>query len=322
MSPQASPDRAPADPGGAPERDSHHLRRIYVARYVGLLLHSCSMFDTTQPEVAYLIGLLQTDGSHHGSLDAKGKVTLELASRDSGVLQSLAAVLPCYTSIRSRTRDTNFSKAYESTVLSFFDQATRRAIAAHGVPPGRKSRIVSPPPQPFSRADYVRGLLDGDGSVGFTATGRPFVSFVTASPALAEFFCVVVKEVCGVDRTARPNARDGVANIMVLNLAAAKLAAWAWYAPSAIGIDRKREAAALVSAWKPDPAKSSRYGVARKRWTPEEDRIVLSHTQADAARILGRTMQSVNLRSWRLRNNLIGGEPTEASNRVQEKTIQ
>lgn len=268
------------------------------------------MFDLTKPEIAYLIGLLQTDGSHHGSLDAKGKVVLELSARDASVLPRLASVLPCYSSIRRRTRDTNFSKGYESVALSFFDQEVRRALAATGVPPGRKSQTIAPPPPPIAVSDYVRGLLDGDGSVGFTAKGQPFVSLVTASKPLAAFFCGIVQEVCGVARTARPNQRDGVANVMVLNHAAAKLAAWAWYSPEAISIDRKREAAVQVAAWAPDPAKAGRYGVARKRWTPEEDRIVLSCTQSEAAALLGRTQQSVSLRRWRLRNGGAGQPKT------------
>jgi hypothetical protein len=260
------------------------------------------MFDTTRPEIAYLIGLLQTDGSHSGSLDAKGKVTLELAARDAAVLPLLAAIIPCHTSIRHRTRDTNFSKEYTSAALGFYDQRARRSIAALGVPPGPKSRTIAPPPQPFAKADYVRGLLDGDGSVGFTAKGWPFVSLVTASPVLAEFFCGVIKEVCGVDRTARPNTRDGVSNILVLNVAAAKLAAWAWYSPDAISIDRKLKAAAQVAAWAPDPSKAGRYGNPRKRWTPEEDEVVLGHSVKEAAVLLDRTAQSVSLRRWRLRN--------------------
>jgi hypothetical protein len=261
------------------------------------------MFDATRPEVAYLIGLLQTDGSHYGSLDAKGKVTLELAARDQAVLPRLAAVIPCYTSIRHRTRATNFSKKYESAALSFFDQATRKAIAAVGVPPGRKSRIVAPPPQPFAKADYVRGLLDGDGSVGFTGKGLPFVSLVTASPALAEFFCGVIKEICGVTRTARPNQRDAVYNILVVNLAAAKLAAWAWHSPDAISIDRKLDAATQVAAWTPDPANAYRYAITRRQWTPEEDELLRTHSIAEAAKLLGRTEQSVGVRRARLRGS-------------------
>jgi hypothetical protein len=272
------------------------------------------MFDVTKPEIAYLIGLLQTDGSHYGDLDGKGKVTLEISARDEAVLPRLAALLPCYSSIRHRTRDTNFSKEYRTATLGFFDQATRRALATAGVPPGRKSRIITPPPIPFSKPDYVRGLLDGDGAVGFTGKGEPFVSLVTASEALAAFFCEVIADVCGVTRNARPNRRDGVANILVLNNAAARLAAWAWYSPDAISIDRKLQAAIRVASWAPDPAKAGRYDVARKRWIPEEDRIVLSHTASEAARILGRTPQSVNVRRWRLRNGECGGG--------QAKTIQ
>ncbi|GAA2132488.1 hypothetical protein GALLR39Z86_23690 [Glycomyces algeriensis] len=80
------------------------------------------------------------------------------------------------------------------------------------------------------------------------------------------------------------------------------MAAWAWYSPGAIGIDRKLKSATQVAAWAPDPTKVGRYGVARKRWTPEEDQIVRVHSIAEAAKLLGRTEQSVNLRRWRLRN--------------------
>ncbi|MFG3340128.1 LAGLIDADG family homing endonuclease [Glycomyces sp. NPDC048151] len=277
------------------------------------------MFDITRPEVAYLIGLLQTDGTHGGSLDVKGKVTLELAARDEAVLPRLAAVIPCYTSIRHRTRDTNFSKAYESVTLSFYDQDTRKALAALGVPPGRKSRSIAPPRQPFSRADYVRGVLDGDGSVGFTAKGLPFVSLVTASPALAEFFCEVLQEVCGVARTARQNQRDGVANIIVVNTAAAKLATWAWYSPDALSIDRKLRAATQVAAWVPDPANAARYDIVRKAWTPEEDQPIEEHSIAEAAALLGRTEKSVSARRSRLRGSAARAAWLRS---IQEKTIQ
>jgi LAGLIDADG-like domain len=38
--------------------------------------------------------------------------------------------------------------------------------------------------QPFSTNDYLRGLVDADGSVGITSLGLPFVSFTTASEDL------------------------------------------------------------------------------------------------------------------------------------------
>ena len=253
------------------------------------------------PEVAYLVGLFQTDSSHEGRLDGKGRVALELAARDDDVLNRIAALLPCHSSIRYRTRDTNFSENYTSAVLGFYDQSTRRSLAELGVPPGRKSRIIAPPLRPYAKADYVRGLLDGDGSVGFTGKGEPFVSLVTASPPIAEFFCGVVADICGVTRSARPNKRDGVANVLVLNVSAAKLAAWSWHSPDVLGIERKRLAAAEVASWTPDPKKAGRYGATRKRWTAEEDQIVLSRTGPEAADLLGRTAQSISVRKWRFR---------------------
>lgn len=277
------------------------------------------MFGVTKPEIAYLIGLLQTDGSHHGSLNGKGKVRLELSVRDADVLPKLAAILPCYSSIRQRTRSTNFMEEYTSATLAFYDQSTRRAIADFGVPPGRKSRIIEPLKPPFAKADYVRGLLDGDGAVGFTGKGAPFVSFVTASKPMAEFYCEVVQEVCGVTRSPRLNQRDGVANILVLNLAAAALAAWAWHSPDTVSIGRKLRAATQVAGWTPDSANAYRYNIVRKQWTPEEDELIRTHSVAEAAKLMGRTEKSVEVRRARLRSSEVRAAWLGS---IQPKTIQ
>ncbi|HZX06823.1 LAGLIDADG family homing endonuclease [Kribbella sp.] len=268
------------------------------------------MFDDLgRPDVAYAIGLLQTDGTHSGSLDGKGRVSLELAVRDEGVLSKISALLPCYSSIGHRTRTTNFADQHETATLRFYDQATRRSAAAVGILVGRKADRIAPPVGALAVPDYLRGLLDGDGSVGFTRKGEPFVSIVTASPAIAGFVCDIIREVCGVARTARPNRRDGVYNILVLNLAAASLAAWAWYSSDVLGLERKKTAAQQVAQWQPAAEKAGRYQVMRKRWTAADDLIVLAHGQSEAARILGRSVSSVSVRRWRLRAAEQGLEP-------------
>lgn len=256
--------------------------------------------DLTRPEAAYAIGLLQTDGTHEGRLDGKGRVSIELAPRDEAVLDRLRALLPCYSSIGHRVRNTNFGTEYATATLRFYDQSTRQAVADAGMEVGRKSHTIRAPASPFSAPDYVRGLLDGDGSVGFTRRGEPFVSLVTACPAIASFVCRVVFETCGVERTARPNTRDGVFNIMVRNVAAARLAAWAWHSDDVLALEHKRRAASAVAAWRPPPEKAGRYGTKRKRWTPEDDEVVLTHGQVEAARQLERSMSSVSARKWRL----------------------
>ncbi|WP_188113453.1 LAGLIDADG family homing endonuclease [Nocardioides humilatus] len=268
---------------------------------IGRTAREAQVFDDlTKPDAAYIVGLLQTDGHHHGDVEGKGKVCLELAARDAHVLEEIRVRLPCYGSVRFRTRTTNFRSEYRSATLSFFDQATRKELAAAGVPPGRKSDSIRPPSRTFVAADYFRGLLDGDGSVGFTARGMPFISMVTASPAIAEYVSAVILEVTGVRRNSKPNARDGVHNVMVANVAAARLAAWAWHEPHVIGIRRKREAALKVGAWCPEPARAARYGVTRRAWTDAEDEVVLNEPVDLAAEALGRTVKSVAMRRWRL----------------------
>ncbi|MFF1815709.1 hypothetical protein ACFVWG_00300 [Kribbella sp. NPDC058245] len=257
--------------------------------------------DLEHPDAAYAIGLLQTDGTHSGSLDGKGRVSLELAVRDEEILVKISSLLPCYSSIGHRKRTTNFADEYETAILRFYDKATRRSLAAAGVPVGRKTDRIAPPVCTLATPDYVRGLLDGDGSVGFTRKGEPFVSMVTASPSIAGFVCDIVRDVCGVVRNVRPNSRDGVYNILVLNLAAARLAGWAWYSPHVLCLARKQEAARRVALWVPPVAKAGRYQVVRKPWTESDDLVVMAHGQSEAARLLGRSISSVSVRKWRLR---------------------
>lgn len=259
------------------------------------------MFDLSTAEDAYLFGLLQTDGTHEGSVDGKGRVSIELAVRDADILYALRAHLPCFSSVGHRARQTNFSGTteYRSASLRFYAQPARRRLADLGLPPGAKAHTAVPPVEALSAPDYVRGLVDGDGSVGFTAKGYPFISFVTASESLARYFEAIVFEVTGARRRSNRNARDQVFNVMVANQNAVTLARWLYY-PGSMALHRKAAAAAEVLEW---TAPSSRYGVARKPWTPEEDAVVLSTpSNAEAATRLARTTQSVNLRRWRLSN--------------------
>lgn len=259
--------------------------------------------DPLTPAVAYFLGLLHTDGTHDGDLRHKGRVTIELAQRDVDVLHSLAEALPIKTSIGTRTRITNFSggKPYTCFSLNAFDQEFRRWLATMRMPPGRKATSVGPPSCAFSHRDYLRGIVDGDGSVGFTKTGSPFVSFVTASEELAEFVADAIMTTSGKARSLRRNARDDVFNVMVTNVAAAQLAEYIWPSRDVLGMARKKESGLSVAQWRPPAATAGRYGVIRRRWTPDEDAVVLGTSDAAAALLLDRTVKSIGIRRWRLR---------------------
>lgn len=255
--------------------------------------------DLMRPDHAYFFGFAQTDGSHYAGTRQRGRLTIELSERDEAVLHSFTALFDVYSRVSYRQRTTNFGP-HRAVTWTVCDLAFRRELVALGLPTGPKSTMVAPPPTFFSVRDYLRGLVDGDGSVGFTRTGRPFVGFVTASQPLAEFFCAQALSVVGAYRTANRNRRDNVYNLMVAADPAASLAAWL-YPDGCLALERKRRAAQLVAAWTRPAGMRARPLAGARRWTPEADADVFTGSIREAASRLGRSEQSVNLRRCRLR---------------------
>lgn len=257
-----------------------------------------STLTLQSPDLSYLVGLIQTDGHYAKSTRNRGRISIELSGKDSPLLESINQVFPDWTSLTSRTRTTNFSPSYTSTILNIYRKDVRDFFEASGVPSGRKSHDVAPPSTDFSERDYVRGLIDGDGSVGFTSKGVPFLSFVTDSRPLAEYFCGVIERVTGTRRVANRNTRDGVFNVVVGSVVAVKLASW-MYENASIKMPRKASKAVELHQWVPP---SSRFGAKLVAWTPEEDEVVQASTIAVAAEKLGRSRSSVANRRFRLRS--------------------
>ena len=254
-------------------------------------------FNLADPAYAYIFGFMQADGHHYAGRGKKGAITIEINARDVELLRAMQVILPWRTSISFRTRATNFSKSVNLATLTLCGLEGRMRLLELGLPVGRKSAIIAPPAEPFSHRDYLRGLFDADGSVGFTASGLPFLSIVTASHAIADFTCTEILDITGVARTTRPNKRDGVMNVMIASDPAAVFAHWL-YADARIALARKRATALAVAAWKRPTG--MRIRSSPKRWTPAEDAIVLKIPQQEAAKRLGRTLRSVNMRKWRL----------------------
>ncbi|MFI6519661.1 hypothetical protein ACIBF1_29165 [Spirillospora sp. NPDC050679] len=255
--------------------------------------------------MAYLFAFLQTDGSYRKGGQNKGSITVELSAVDVGILQQFQRTVPYKSFIRFRSRRTNFAEEHATAIWSLHSGAARRALEALGLPSGRKSAIVRPPDAPVSEPDYVRGLVDADGSVGFTARGYPFISFTTLSPAMNAYFSDRVREITGVRRTVNPNKRDGVYNLLLTSESAVEFTRWLYY-EDCLALERKRARAQKVAQWtRPE---GMRRRVSRRRWTPEEDAVVLESAIKEAARILGRTEKSVALRHRRLRQADTGEE--------------
>lgn len=192
-------------------------------------MSSASFLDLTLPEHAYLFGFLQGDGSLKEGTGRKGQLTVELSARDAGLLEEFQALVPFYSSIRTRTRDTNFADRYTSVIWTVCALEAREWLQSLGLPVGRKDQTITPPTIPFSASDYLRGLVDADGSVGITALGLPFLSLTTSSEAIRDFFLASCSRLPGQPRRVNRNQRDGVFNPMATRECAVNVASMLYY---------------------------------------------------------------------------------------------
>lgn len=259
--------------------------------------------DLTVPDYAYMFGFLQADGHLSSGPGHKGRLTVQINSRDIDLLRRFQQLTPYHSRITERSRATNFAQAHRSAIWTLYSLEARTKVNELGLPYGRKSETITPPYIEFSCRDYLRGIIDADGSIGFTGKGWPFVSLTTASTALASYWCDYAKEVTGVERTAKRNGRDAVYNILHAMEPGQRLAAHLYY-PGCLSLARKHAAADSLAAWE-RPADMRSAHTAR-RWNKTEDRILLElGSPTAAAQVLGRTPQSCSLRMWRLRSGQV-----------------
>ncbi|KUL22504.1 LAGLIDADG family homing endonuclease [Streptomyces regalis] len=257
--------------------------------------------DLTVPAYAYMFGFLQADGHLYQGTGQKGRLTVELNIRDIDLLYRFKYLTPHNSRVAERTRTTNFAENHHSAIWTLCSLEARTKLNELGLPYGRKSRKIAPPHVEFSRRDYLRGLIDADGSVGYAGQQFPFISLTTSSAAIADFLCFYAKEVTGVERMINRNARDEVYNITYQKEAAQTLAADLYY-PGCLSLGRKQVKADAVATW--TRPLDMRVVHSRRLWTAQEDQVLLLANDVVAvAEELGRTEQSCRLRLWRLRNS-------------------
>ncbi|MEU5041238.1 LAGLIDADG family homing endonuclease [Streptomyces griseorubiginosus] len=256
--------------------------------------------DLTVPEYAYVFGFLQADGHLHQGVGQKGRLTVELSVRDIDLLYRFKFLTPYNSSVTERTRTTNFAEHHTSAVWTLCSLEARTKLNNLGLPYGRKSRQIAPPTVGFSGRDYLRGLIDADGSIGRVDQGVPFISLTTSSTAIAAHMRGYAREITGVERMTNRNARDDVYNIIYEKEAAQILAADLYY-PGCLSLGRKQVKAEAAASWtRPYDMRI----VHSKRWTAAEDQVLLQCDDVVAvAEKLGRSEQSCRMRRWRLRNS-------------------
>ncbi|WP_416983267.1 hypothetical protein [Streptomyces sp. T028] len=236
--------------------------------------------DLTIPEYAYMFGFLQADGHLKQGPGKKGRLSVEINARDIDLLREFQKLTPYYSSVRQRTRSTNFAKTSHTAIWSLCSLEARTNLNGLGLPYGRKSETISPPLGEFSQRDYLRGIIDADGSVGFTSRDIPFISLSTSSTAIGAYMCWYAQTVTGAVRHPRRNKRDNAYNIFYAGKAAQALTSHLYY-PNCISLRRKQAVAERIMNWVRPPAKKP--GPERIEWTSDKDKILLYAQSIDEA---------------------------------------
>ena len=261
-----------------------------------------SMLNLSTEEHAYFVGFVQGDGSLYSNTRNRGKLCIELAERDKDILLRFKNMLDCKSYLHTRTRDTNFKKNYTCSALSIHSLEFRNDLVLNGIPYGKKSETIMPPSNPnLNKIGYIRGLIDSDGSLGLTSTGKPFISFCTKSEPIKEYYLTFIENLVGYKPMVEKNNRDSIYNIMLMGRKA-QVVTDALYSNASIGLKRKIDKAAKVSGWVRDP--SLRKECSKKFWTPSEDEFIKTHSSKESVDKLKRTRQSVSLRLWRLNKHV------------------
>ena len=172
-------------------------------------------FNLKTPEHSYIFGLFQGDGWLSETTRNRGKLSIELNRSDGKLLYKIKDLLLVKAHIRKRERDTNFKKGHKSLTLTIHDLDFRKKFKELGFVAGKKAEVITIPPDPYCEKDYFRGLIDADGSVGFTGKGRPFLSFTTSSEDIKEGFLSYIEPIIKYKKHLNRNKRDNVYNICV-----------------------------------------------------------------------------------------------------------
>jgi len=239
-----------------------------------------------------MLGLLHADG-HYDKQHTNGKITLEASMKDVDIAHKLSKVLPGKSTITYRNRHTNYSKDSQTFVWSIYDKDIRTQFP---MPSGKKSHLIAPPDIPYSKVDYWRGIIDGDGSLGFTSQGLPFISLVTQSEALKETYIDFLEPILGYRKRLSRNTRDNVYNIVIFNEAAQSLANKLYYL-DCLAIARKYEVANQLKQWERSIPQRPR----SLPWEQWEEQYLQTHTLDEAIKYLShRTKKAIKLKHYRI----------------------
>lgn len=163
-------------------------------------------------QLSYIYGLMITDGSLQKKNGIPVGLTLEISIKDRDLVEKLHNLIP-YSSVYYRNRVTNFSDDYNSVIFYCGRRENFQPILDMGFPLEDKTNLAAPPITDYDEVSFWRGVIDGDGSLGFRKNGQAFLSLTTKSEGLKQSFCLFLQKITGRKYNPKRNQRDGIYNI-------------------------------------------------------------------------------------------------------------
>jgi hypothetical protein len=199
-------------------------------------------FRSWSPEMAYVLGLWWTDGCMRVK-NSTGAYEIEIASNDREHLVRVAQLIGGNYHLRKVAEE---GKTYK---ITFCSVEMYRDIECHGGSP-RKSRIIGFPTIPAELLPhYVRGVVDGDGTLSWNGD-RPILQVYSGAPHFLTAFAAAIDDATGIPAPKPQRNRDNW--VIKWSTTRAKcLVAWLYVEHAGLAMERKTELARDLVAWQP-----------------------------------------------------------------------
>lgn len=199
------------------------------------------MYDIDSEFKAYFLGFVQTDGylsrKYVGfSLNAKDRHILEEFEKHFG------------GKVSDRVRNTNFKNDSQLSEWRLNSVEFVKDLNALGIPCGKKARRIKPIKMSAAlERHYIRGLVDGDGSLSVNAAGVPYLGFTTDSIVMKRYFRKFLQRF-DIDLNPDRNSRDSIYNFCIARTSAQPIATYL-YDRSTVYLKRKKAIADKFRSW-------------------------------------------------------------------------
>ena len=257
---------------------------------------------------SYILGLAQTDGHLNERPRGRGTFSITLNEKDANIIEAISEHIDCNYTVSYFEQKSNFGVSseygeYKTKMVSIrvCNKDFRKFINECGMPYGKKCKIIKPPLhlEYFSSKDYIRGILDGDGSLGFDKKGHPFLNLTIASVFVKDFYNQYISEITGRPLLRMKRRQKGGTYDMSVHKEDAVEIVKEIYYDGCMSINRKKEKAELIKLWvRPENMRKRFY---QKAWTEEEDNYIMTHSVKESMKFLGRTKSSVDMRKARVK---------------------